>query len=84
MDPNCSCNGEHSHECEIGVQYTLYQKINKEEVECLNEREDGSGVAVFKPWEERLTRDKVRENFDALNKLSKLAEVGGHSTFRKN
>ncbi|XP_043275282.1 PITH domain-containing protein GA19395 isoform X2 [Venturia canescens] len=64
MESNCSCNGDHSHDCEIGVQYTLYQKINRDDVECLNEREDGSGVMVFKPWEERLNRDKFVESDD--------------------
>ena len=39
--------------------YSLYQKIDTEKLQCLNEAEDGSGKAVFKPWDERLDRTKV-------------------------
>lgn len=55
-----SCE-EHAHEnpAEKGVQYSLYLKINLDEVTCLNESIDGSGKTVFKPWEERLTRYTV-------------------------
>jgi len=42
--------------------YSLYQKINIENVECLNERIDGSGIKVFKPWAERLSFDESVES----------------------
>ena len=45
---------------EIGVAYSLYSKIIMDELETLNEVEDGSGKTVFKPWDQRLQRDKVR------------------------
>lgn len=56
-----SCEGDHKHNesPEMGVQYSLYLKIDKENVECLNETVEGSGKAVFKPWEERLNLDTV-------------------------
>lgn len=38
---------------------SLYQKIDTENLQCLNEAEEGSGKAVFKPWDERLDRSKV-------------------------
>ncbi|KAJ8681149.1 hypothetical protein QAD02_016936 [Eretmocerus hayati] len=51
------CN--HSHdERELGVQYNLYEKIDLHNVECLNEYGDGSGVKVFKSWENRLDHTK--------------------------
>lgn len=59
MDHPCSCAGHHRDEGELGAEYTLYQKIYKDGVECLNERVEGSGVTVFKTWEDRLNRDKV-------------------------
>ena len=39
--------------------YSLYQKIDTEKLQCLNEAEEGSGKTVFKPWDERLDRTKV-------------------------
>lgn len=36
---------------EMGVQYSLYQKIDMNNLECLNETTDGSGKTVFKPYE---------------------------------
>ena len=38
---------------------SLYQKIDTEKLECLNESEEGAGKTVFKAWEDRLDRDKV-------------------------
>lgn len=54
----CDCGNSHD-DIELGIEYNLYQKIDKDYVECLNEYEEGSGVKVFKPWEERLSHDKV-------------------------
>jgi len=42
--------------------YSLYQKIDMQNIECLNERIDGSGVKVFKPWSERLNREVYVES----------------------
>ena len=57
-----SCGGE-SHgiasEDAVGLQYALYQKINLDGVECLNEAEEGSGKKVFKTWQDRKDRTKV-------------------------
>ena len=59
--PGCGCShgaaglqGE-----EFGLQYSLYQKIDLENVQCLNEEHENSGKSVFKPWEDRKNRDKV-------------------------
>ncbi|XP_033228008.1 PITH domain-containing protein GA19395 [Belonocnema kinseyi] len=54
MEHQCQCGHTHN-EAELGVQYNLYQKIDLQNVECLNEAEEGSGIKVFKPWEERLS-----------------------------
>lgn len=46
---------------DLGVAYTLYTKIDTENVQCLNEVTEGSGKLVFKPWDKRLDTDKVSE-----------------------
>ncbi|XP_075153457.1 PITH domain-containing protein GA19395 isoform X2 [Haematobia irritans] len=56
---------DHGHGCgheatdvdqalEMGIEYSLYQKIDMENMECLNEERDGDGKKVFKPYEDRL------------------------------
>ena len=39
-----------------GMQYNLNNYIVKEKVVVLNEEVEGSGVRVFKSWEERIDR----------------------------
>lgn len=48
---------------ELGIQYSLYTKIDMENLDCLNEATEGSGKNVFKPYEERLNFDKVKRKF---------------------
>lgn len=47
---------------EMGIQYSLYTKIDLNNLECLNEGTDGSGKTVFKPYEERLNFEKFVES----------------------
>lgn len=47
---------------EMGIQYSLFEKIDMENLECLNEETDGSGKTVFKSFEKRLDFDKVSIN----------------------
>jgi len=61
MERQCQCGGSHD-ERELGVQYNLYEKIDLQNVECLNELVEGSGVKVFKSWEERLDHTKYVES----------------------
>ncbi|XP_063529929.1 PITH domain-containing protein GA19395 [Cydia strobilella] len=44
---------DHSSSEELGIQYNLYEKIDKDNLQCLNEMVEGSGKTVFKPWEMR-------------------------------
>lgn len=62
------CDGDHDHDetPEMGIQYSLFSKIDIENLECLNESEDGAGKRVFKPWEERLDREKVSWDLNCL------------------
>lgn len=58
-----SCDGDHDHDetPEMGLQYSLYSKIDKDNLQCLNEVTENSGKTVFKPWEERLNFNTVSE-----------------------
>lgn len=47
---------------EMGIQYSLYTKINIDNLECLNETDDGSGRAVFRAYENRLDFSKFVES----------------------
>ena len=50
------CEGDKNHDDtpEMGVEYSLYSKIDKENLQCLNEVREGSGKLIFKQWEDRL------------------------------
>lgn len=58
MEHQCNCGGVHDT-TELGISYNLYEKIDKDRVQCLNEQEEGSGARIFKTWEERLDRSEV-------------------------
>ncbi|XP_063041353.1 PITH domain-containing protein 1 [Engraulis encrasicolus] len=54
---------EHEHEpAERGVEYALFQRIDLEKMQCLNESRDGDGKLVFKPWDQRTDREKFVES----------------------
>lgn len=55
---------------------SLYQKIDTERLECLNESEEGAGKTVFKAWEDRL--DKVKVCFYGCS----LSKVNSKQTFK--
>lgn len=65
MPNHHNCQGSHHHcdhssnEDELGLQYNLYEKIDKDNVECLNETIEGSGKTVFKPWDKRMDLTQV-------------------------
>uniref|UniRef100_A0A069DQI4 Putative thioredoxin-like protein n=2 Tax=Triatominae TaxID=70999 RepID=A0A069DQI4_9HEMI len=58
------CDGDHDHDetPEMGLQYSLYSKIDIDNLQCLNEAVEDSGKAIFKPWEERLNFEKFVES----------------------
>jgi len=59
------CNGDHNHQHdspEMGVEYSLYTKIDKDNLTCLNEATDGSAKSIFKPWDQRLNFDTMVES----------------------
>ncbi|XP_076179265.1 PITH domain-containing protein CG6153 isoform X2 [Ptiloglossa arizonensis] len=94
MTHQCNCGGTHN-EGELGIQYNLYKKIDIQNVVCLGECQDGSGPSVFKPWENRLDRNKYVESdvcnellfhipFTGNVKLKGLIVIGGEDDFHPN
>lgn len=70
----CDHGHDHNSCCEHGddidetnsIAYSLYQKIDFLNLECLNESVDGAGSKVFKSWTERLSpADYVESDCDA-------------------
>nr|XP_033325061.1 PITH domain-containing protein CG6153 [Megalopta genalis] len=70
MTHHCNC-GESHEEGDLGVQYSLHEKIDILNIECLNEYEEGSGASVFKTWEDRLDKSKYVES-DADTDVNEL------------
>jgi hypothetical protein len=58
MQHSCSRTCQHVDETNVG-QWNLYTKIDTYNLQCYNEKHDGSGKDVFRAWEERLDRTKV-------------------------
>jgi hypothetical protein len=61
-------HGHHDHEHdhdgpERGAEESLYSRIDRDNVRCLNEREPNSGKNVIKPWNEREDTTKVTLSF---------------------
>ncbi|XP_004537783.1 PITH domain-containing protein GA19395 [Ceratitis capitata] len=42
------------HALEMGIEYSLFKKIDLDNLECLNEESEGTGKKVFKAYENRL------------------------------
>lgn len=56
----CHCCGEEAAGSgERGAAWGLYLRIDRQRLQCLNERREGSGALVFRAWEERGDRAKV-------------------------
>ncbi|XP_059900299.1 PITH domain-containing protein 1 isoform X2 [Gadus macrocephalus] len=55
------CEGEHEP-AERGLEYALYQRIDTEKLQCLNESREGDGKLVFKAWDQRTDREKFVES----------------------
>ena len=55
---HCGCSQEVKTE-NLAVLYNLYSRIDKQNLECLNEVQENSGRDVFRPWDERLLKDHV-------------------------
>ncbi|KAI9578658.1 PITH domain-containing protein GA19395 [Glossina fuscipes] len=65
-DSGCSDEAAHIDQpLEMGIEYSLYEKIDLDNLECLNEELEGSGKRVFRPYENRLdTTQFVKSDSD--------------------
>ena len=43
----------------LGFLYSLYAKIDLQNLQTLNESEENAGRTVFRSWDERLSKEKV-------------------------
>lgn len=57
---------------------SLYKKIDTARVQCLNESEEGAGRSVFKPWEDRLDREKVHVHTDLMPVVTSIGVRVSH------
>lgn len=56
-----NCNKENCDHSEVtnGIEYSLYTKIDLANLQCLNEEVDGSCKSIFRPWDDRLSKEHV-------------------------
>ena len=66
---------------EQGVAYSLYQKIDMNNLTCLNEELENSGKTVFKPWETRLDREKFVQSDADEELLINIPFTGGETLY---
>jgi len=68
----CSCEHDHDDDdsLERGALFSLYLKIDSERVRCLNEAHDGSAKTIFRPWHERLDKEKVCTLYVTISTLA--------------
>ncbi|XP_066060399.1 PITH domain-containing protein 1 isoform X2 [Chamaea fasciata] len=70
----CRCCGEEA--AERGAAWGLYLRIDRQRLQCLNERREGSGATVFRPWEERRDRSQFVESDDDEELLFNIPFTG--------
>lgn len=92
------CEGhDHDHvtDADRASAFSLYLKIDTEGVQCLNEAEEGSARYVFKPWDQRLDKEKFVESdsdeellfnipFTGSVKLKGIIVIGGEEDTHPN
>ncbi|CAF1505906.1 unnamed protein product [Rotaria sp. Silwood1] len=94
MQHSCSHTCQHVDETNVG-QWNLYTKIDKYNLQCYNEKHDGSGKDVFRAWKERFDRSKVVESddeqellfsipFNGALKITGLCVIGENDTSHPN
>jgi hypothetical protein len=52
----CTCDHEPTNE---SVEWSIFSRIDTDNLQCLNEAVDESCKKIFRPWEERLSKDYV-------------------------
>ncbi|NWS52727.1 PITH1 protein, partial [Chunga burmeisteri] len=70
------CCGEAAGGGERGAAWGLYLRIDRQRLQCLNERREGSGALVFRAWEERGDRAQFVESDDDEELLFNIPFTG--------
>ena len=61
---NCNkATCDHQSANDNSPEWNLLCKINMENLQCLNEKIDGSCKKIFRPWDDRLNKDYVDIDF---------------------
>ncbi|NXJ51694.1 PITH1 protein, partial [Spizaetus tyrannus] len=73
----CCCCGEAAAVGgDGGAAWGLYLRIDRQRLQCLNERREGSGAFVFRAWEERGDRAQFVESDDDEELLFNIPFTG--------
>ncbi|KAM6045314.1 PITH domain-containing protein 1 isoform 2-T2 [Chlamydotis macqueenii] len=72
----CRCCGEAAAGGERGAAWGLHLRIDRQRLQCLNERREGSGALVFRAWEERGDRAQFVESDDEAELLFNIPFTG--------
>ncbi|XP_029894130.1 PITH domain-containing protein 1 isoform X1 [Aquila chrysaetos chrysaetos] len=73
----CCCCGEAAAVGgDGGAAWGLYLRIDRQRLQCLNERREGSGALVFRAWEERGDRAQFVESDDDEELLFNIPFTG--------
>ncbi|XP_074832584.1 PITH domain-containing protein 1 isoform X2 [Carettochelys insculpta] len=73
----CRCGAEREEPPERrGLAWGLYLRIDRERLQCLNERREGSGALVFRAWEDRGDRSQFVESDDDEELLFNIPFTG--------
>lgn len=89
---SCAGGCDHDDVFEIATDFVLHTKITVAGFECLGEEDDGSGIKVFKNYDERTNKsDFVNSDcdpellfnipFDGNVKLKSMIVIGGEDDF---
>eukprot|EP01134_Creolimax_fragrantissima_P002131 CFRG2131T1 len=74
----------HSHDhdsAERGFEYSLYKYIEKDKVTCLNAFDDTQAQTIFRPWDERMSKESNVES-DADEQLIINIPFTGHVSIK--
>ena len=72
-----ACNKEHCDHQEVknGDEWSLFTKIDFQNLQCLNEEIDGSCKHVFRAWDDRLSKEEVFFSFFFVYKLLSINSI---------
>lgn len=73
FEHNCNkavCDHESAND--YREEWSLNSRIDTENLQCLNERVDGSCKKIFRPWDDRLNRNYVNKTTKLIYRINHL------------